>query len=206
MTTIGVLALQGDFAEHEAVLCRLGVEARQVRRPADLEGLYGLIIPGGESTTFSRLMLDFDLQGPLKLLIADQRPVWGTCAGMVVMAKRASGLSYPTLGALDLSVRRNAYGRQVDSFEADIDVPALGPPPFHAVFIRAPVVEEISPDVEVLARLSPDAGTPQDSVVAVRQGNLLATAFHPELSGDTRFHRYFLDMVESDKERRTSPR
>jgi len=205
MTTIGVLALQGDFAEHEAVLRRLGVETHRLRRPQDLAGLHGIIIPGGESTAFSRLMLDFDLLEPLKLLIAERLPVWGTCAGMIVLAKRVSDLPYPTLGALDLSIRRNAYGRQVDSFEADIDVPALGPMPFRAVFIRAPLVEEVGPEVEVLARLSPeDGGRPEGSVVAVRQGNLLATAFHPELSGDSRLHRYFLEMVEAYKERRYS--
>lgn len=207
MTTIGVLALQGDFLEHQAVLRRLGAEACLVRRPADLRGLHGLIIPGGESTTFSRLMLDFDLHEPLKRLIAHRLPVWGTCAGMIVMAKRVSDLSYPTLDALDLAVRRNAYGRQVDSFEAEVDVPALGPPSFPAVFIRAPVVDEVGPEVEVMARLKrEDGGTAQGSVVAVRQGSLLATAFHPELSQDPRFHRYFLEMVEASQERLSSPK
>ena len=207
MTTIGVLALQGDFVEHEAVLRRLGLEARQVRRPQDLPGLDGFILPGGESTTFSRLMLEFGLYQPLHSLVADRLPLWGTCAGMIVLTKQVSDLPYPTLDALDVTLRRNAYGRQLDSFEADIEVPALGSLPFHAVFIRAPVVDAVGPGVEVLARLSPqDTGVPEASIVAVRQGNLLATAFHPELTEDTRFHRYFLDMVQAHKERRSSPK
>src|SRR3990170_222411 len=192
MTTIGVLALQGDFVEHEAALRRLGVETREVRRPGELTGLDGLILPGGESTTFGRLMLDFGLYEPLKDVIVQGLPVWGTCAGMIVLAQGAANLPYPTFGALDISVRRNAYGRQLDSFETDIAVPALGSHPFHAVFIRAPVVSDVGPGVEVLARLAAEDG---GSVVALRQGNVLATAFHPELTADTRFHRYFLDMV-----------
>ncbi|HEU4759358.1 MAG TPA: pyridoxal 5'-phosphate synthase glutaminase subunit PdxT [Dehalococcoidia bacterium] len=209
MTTIGVLALQGDFHEHEAVLRRLGVEARQVRAAEDVRGLDGLIIPGGESTTFCRLMGDFRLYEPLGALVRTGFPIWGTCAGMIVLAKQVPDLESPTLEALDIQVRRNAYGRQVDSFEADLDVPALGGDPFHAVFIRAPVVEAVGPGVEVLASLPADAarGGPgrAGSAVAVRQGPFLATAFHPELTDDARFHRYFLEMVNSLR-RRSSPK
>jgi 5'-phosphate synthase pdxT subunit len=197
MTRIGVLSLQGDFVEHETALGHLGVETRQVRRPQDLTGLDGLILPGGESTTFCRLILDFGLHDPLKEVIAQGLPVWGTCAGMIVLAKRVTDLPYPTLAALDISMRRNAYGRQVDSFEADIDVPALGSLPFHAVFIRAPVVDETGPGVEVLARL---AATNGGSAVALRQGSILAIAFHPELTEDERFHLYFRAMVQAHKE------
>jgi len=202
---IGVLALQGDFIEHEYVLRSLGEETRQVRRISDLDGLAGLIMPGGESTTFSHLMLEFNLQESLKRLIASRFPVWGTCAGMIVMAKRVSDLEHPTLDALDLSVRRNAYGRQAESFETKVDVPVLGAKPFHAVFIRAPVVEEVGQNVEILARLKPEGdGTAQGSTVAVRQDNLLATTFHPELSGDFRFHRYFLEVVKAHKSSQSS--
>ncbi len=195
MATIGVLALQGDFIEHEAMLHRLGATTRQVRTAIELRGLDGLIIPGGESTTLCRLMEDFNLYEPLRSLIRFGVPVWGTCAGMIVLAKRVSSLPYPTLGALDIQVVRNAYGRQVQSFEADLDVPVLGPEPFHAVFIRAPVVAEVGADVEVLATLRRDAG--EERPVAVRQGTLLATSFHPELTDDTRFHAFFLDIVRS---------
>ncbi len=202
MATIGVLALQGDFIEHEAVLRRLNAQVRQVRRADELRDLDGLIIPGGESTTFCRLMQEFNLYDPLRAVVKRGTPVWGTCAGLIVLAQRASDLDFPTLEALDVSVRRNAYGRQVDSFEADLEVPALGGGPFHAVFIRAPVVEEVGAGVEVLASLpanAPSGGRP----VALRQGAIMATAFHPELTEDTRFHRYFLDMVQSLRRRST---
>jgi len=191
MIRIGVLALQGDFAEHVSVLRRLGSEAQEVRRPEELSGLDGLIIPGGESTTISRLMAEYGLAEPLRRLAQDSFPVWGTCAGMIVLARRASDLEWPTLAALDIAVRRNAFGRQVDSFEADLQVPSLGAATFHAVFIRAPTVEEVGDVVEVLAALE------DGRVVAVRQGNVLATAFHPELTIDDRFHRYFLEMVRA---------
>ena len=193
MTTIGVLALQGDFAEHASVLRRLGSEAQEVRRPEELSGLDGLIVPGGESTTVCRLMTEYGLAEPLRRLAQDSFPVWGTCAGMIVLARQASDLDWPTLGALDIAVRRNAFGRQVDSFETDLPVPSLGSAPFHAVFIRAPAVEEVGDDVEVLATLE------DGQVVAVRQGNALATAFHPELTADDRFHRYFLELVRARK-------
>ncbi len=189
MATIGVLALQGDFREHREVLERLGVSTPEVRLPQDLEGLDGLIIPGGESTTIVRLMRTSHLLEPLRKLAADDFPIWGTCAGMILLAKRLDETGMPALEAMDIAVRRNAFGRQVDSFEADLPVPVLGDPPFHAVFIRAPVIEDIGPGVEVLARL-PD-GTP----VAARQGHLLATAFHPELTRDDRFHQFFLQRI-----------
>jgi 5'-phosphate synthase pdxT subunit len=191
MTQIGVLALQGDFAEHVSAFRRLGVSAREVRRSEELRGLDGLVIPGGESTTLGRLMSDFGLLEPLRELSHDGLPVWGTCAGLIVLARRATDLEWPTLEALDIAVRRNAYGRQVDSFEADLVVPALGAKTFPAVFIRAPVIEEVSDGVQVLATL--DDGR----AVAIRQGNVLATAFHPELTGDDRFHQYFLAMIRN---------
>jgi len=202
MARIGVLALQGDFLEHEAVLRRLGQETVQVRKPSHLEGLDALILPGGESTTFCRLMRDSGLYEALGELLAAGLPVWGTCAGLIVLARHVLDLPYPTLGALDVVVDRNAYGRQVDSFEADLEVPALGPRPFRAVFIRAPVIQAMGEGVEVLARLptgpeapAAGAGTP----VAVRQGHVLGTTFHPELTDDLRFHRYFLEMVAGSR-------
>lgn len=209
MTTIGVLALQGDFIEHQAVLRRLNVGVRQVRDGDELRDLDGLIIPGGESTTFCRLMQDFNLYRPLRALIESGLPVWGTCAGLIVLAKRAPDLDFPTLDALDITVRRNAYGRQVDSFEADLPVPALNsaqsPRPFHGVFIRAPVVDDVGAGVEVLTCLPADAAGATGSPVALRQGPLLATSFHPELTDDDRFHRYFLEIVRQQG-RRSSPK
>ena len=192
MANIGVLALQGDFLEHESILRRLGADVRQVRKPTELPGLHGLVIPGGESTTFSRLIQDFDLFDPLQSFLHTGAPTWGTCAGLIMLAERVDNLRFPTFSVLDVGVRRNGYCRQVDSFEADIAVPALGPEAYHAVFIRAPVITDVGGRVEVLARLSAGGA---DSVVAVRQGNFLGTAFHPELTADTRFHQYFLDMV-----------
>jgi len=201
VTTIGVLALQGDFAEHVSVLRRLGIEAQEVRRPDELSDLDGLIIPGGESTTISRLMDEYELAEPLRRLAQDSFPVWGTCAGMIVLARRASDLDWPTLAALDITVRRNAFGRQVDSFETDLSIPSLGVAPFHAVFIRAPAVEDVGDGVEILAALE------DGRVVAVRQGNVLATAFHPELTDDDRFHRYFLELARArETETRTDAR
>jgi 5'-phosphate synthase pdxT subunit len=209
VTTIGVLALQGDFIEHQAVLRRLNVGVRQVRDGDELRDLDGLIIPGGESTTFCRLMQDFNLYRPLRTLIESGLPVWGTCAGLIVLAKRAPDLDFPTLDALDITVRRNAYGRQVDSFEADLPVPALNsaqsPRPFHGVFIRAPVVDDVGTGVEVLTCLPADAAGATGSPVALRQGPLLATSFHPELTEDDRFHRYFLEIVRQQG-RRSSPK
>ena len=189
MATIGVLALQGDFREHREALERSGAVAPEVRLPRDLEGLDGLIIPGGESTTIVRLMRTSHLLEPLRKLAGDDFPIWGTCAGMILLAKRLDDTGIPALEAMNITVRRNAFGRQVDSFEADLRVPVLGDPPFRAVFIRAPIIEDIGPAVEVLARL------PEGTPVAARQGRLLATAFHPELTRDDRFHRFFLERI-----------
>jgi 5'-phosphate synthase pdxT subunit len=186
---IGVLALQGAFIEHEKMLTQLGAQPVEVRLPEQLDGLDGLIIPGGESTTIGKLANDFHLMEPLRRF-ASARPTWGTCAGLIFLA-RDVGVAQPLLGLMDLNVERNAFGRQVDSFEADLEVPALGETPFPAVFIRAPLIEGVGPGVEVLARL-PDGRT-----VAARQGHLLVTAFHPELTGDDRFHRLFLEMAGS---------
>jgi 5'-phosphate synthase pdxT subunit len=196
VTTIGVLALQGDFSEHAAMLRRLRVDAREVRSAEQLKGLDGLIIPGGESTTFGRLIEDFRLYEPLVAFVRSGTPTWGTCAGMIVLARHSSDLPFPTLQALDIEVDRNAYGRQIDSFEAGIDVPAIGAEPFHAVFIRAPVVASVGEGVEVLASCRRDDGEAAKPV-AVRQGSVMATSFHPELTDDTRLHRYFLDIVEN---------
>lgn len=189
---IGVLGLQGDYLEHLHALRRLGVEAVDVRLPQHLEGIDGLIIPGGESTTIGALAERYGLLEPLRRMAAAGRPIWGTCAGMIFLAKDV-GRPQPTLGLMDIRVRRNAFGRQIDSFEVDLEVPALArvgdPRPFHAVFIRAPLIEAVGPGVEILARL--EDGT----IVAAQQGGLLATAFHPELTEDLRFHRYFLELV-----------
>jgi len=187
---IGVLAIQGAFVEHEAMLARIGAEPVEVRLPAHLEGLDGLIIPGGESTTIGQVAQRWGLLEPIREFARSDRPVWGTCAGMILMAKEVvDGVpGQPLLALMDMAVRRNAFGRQVDSFEADLEVPALGEEPFHAVFIRAPSIERVGKGVEVLARLE------DGKVVAVRQGNLLATSFHPELTEDERFHRYFVGL------------
>lgn len=187
---VGVLALQGDFAEHIAILRRLEVETFPVRLPAELKGVDGLIIPGGESTTISRLMRLYQLEEPVKELAKRGVPLWGTCAGMILVSKKVSQNSCPEpLGLMEIEVRRNAFGRQVDSFETLLEVPALGKKPFPAVFIRAPYIEKVGRGVEVLAKL--DNGV----VVAARQGKLLVTAFHPELTKDLRFHAYFLKLV-----------
>lgn len=189
---IGVLALQGDFYEHEQVLRRIGVETCEVRLPQHLEGLDGLVIPGGESTTIGKLAVQYGLIEPIRAMAAAGRPLWGTCAGMILMA-RDVGRDQPLLGMMDVQVRRNAFGRQVDSFEALLDVPALATPedrhPFHAIFIRAPLIESVGTGVEELARLQDGA------IVAARQGRLLVTSFHPELAGDDRFHRYFISLA-----------
>jgi 5'-phosphate synthase pdxT subunit len=184
---IGILALQGAFSEHAQMLNPLGVETVEVRLPEHLDGLDGLIIPGGESTTIGKLAIEFGLMEPLRQFAAE-RPTWGTCAGLIFLARDA-GRAQPLLGLMDVTVERNAFGRQVDSFETDLEVPTLGGRPFPAVFIRAPLIEKVGPDVEVLARLA------DGRVVAARQGHLLATAFHPELTNDDRFHRLFLEMV-----------
>lgn len=186
---IGVLALQGDFQEHLQVLERLKAGGREVRLPRELEGLDAIIIPGGESTTISRLMADFALLEPLRKLVAEGLPLLGTCAGLILMARKATDLALETLRVMDIEVKRNAFGRQVDSFETELVIPALGDAPFPAVFIRAPIIERLGPGVEALARL------PEGWPVAIRQKNLLACAFHPELSSDLRLHAYFLNML-----------
>ncbi len=189
MLKVGVLALQGAFAEHLTVLDRLGVEAWPVRLPEHLEGTDALVIPGGESTTISKLMAAFGLFDAVKARADDGLAVWGTCAGLILLARKTDDPDLPVMGLMDIRVRRNAFGRQVDSFEADLPVTALGQEPFHAVFIRAPAVECAGNDVEVLAQLT------HGPIVAARQGRLLATAFHPELTADSRFHEYFLREV-----------
>jgi 5'-phosphate synthase pdxT subunit len=200
---IGVLALQGDVREHLAALEGSGARAISVRRPAELAEVDGLVLPGGESTTMSRLLDLFELLEPLRERLADGMPAYGSCAGMILLATKAldGRPDQHQLGALDMIVRRNAFGRQVDSFEEDLDFAGVAGDPVHAVFIRAPWVESASPQVEVLARVSDDPQVPGGEaaagrIVAVRQGTVLATAFHPELTGDTRVHRLFVEMVE----------
>ena len=190
---IGVLALQGDFAEHVAMLRRLKVETTEVRLPQELQGLDGLIIPGGESTTIGKLSEDFGLLEPLREF-GKRRAIWGTCAGAIFLSKDARR-SQPLLGLMDITVERNAFGRQVDSFEADLDVPevkrATGTKkPYHAVFIRAPIIQSVSGEARILA------STADKRIVAAQQGHLLATSFHPELTSDTRFHEYFLSIAD----------
>lgn len=193
MTRVGVLALQGDFREHIATLQRLGVLAHPVRLPDDLAGVDGVVIPGGESTVMGKLMVEYGLDGPLRELIAHGTPTWGTCAGLILLSRETDNAlaGQPLLAAMDIRTRRNAFGPQRASFEADLSVPALGDPPFHAVFIRAPAVESVGDGVEELARLEDDERT----IVAVRQGHLMGSAFHPEVTEDSRFHEYFLGMV-----------
>jgi 5'-phosphate synthase pdxT subunit len=189
---VGVLALQGDFREHIAVLRGLGADAVPVRRPAELASVGGLVIPGGESSVMDKLSRTFGLAEPLKDAIAGGLPVYGTCAGLIMLADRVlDGIrDQQSLGGLDVSVRRNAFGSQLDSFETDLDIPAIGGEPMHAVFIRAPIVESVG------ERTTPLATLPDGRVVAVEQGNLLGTSFHPEITGDTRFHAYFLSKVD----------
>ena len=183
---VGVLGLQGDFAEHLHTLREIGAEAIDVRRPEQLDDIDALIIPGGESTTIGKLAERYEIIPKLRARIAAGMPVWGTCAGAILLAKDVPGHPHPILGAMDISVERNAFGRQLDSFEADLDVHELGDAPYHAVFIRAPRITKTADGVRTIAAL--DDG----SVVAARQGDLLATSFHPELTHDDRFHRYFL--------------
>ena len=189
MGVIGVLALQGDFAEHIKLLESIGVETTEVRLADDLRKIHALIIPGGESTTIVQLMDTFKLTEEISGLVKDGMPTWGTCAGMIILAKEITEDRPKPLGLMDIRVRRNAYGSQVDSFETDVSVPVLGEDPFHAVFIRAPAIEDIGPEVKSLADLS------EHGVIAARQGNMLVTAFHPELTKAQRFHSYFLSMI-----------
>lgn len=190
---VGVLALQGDVREHVAALTELGAGAVEIRRPEDLAGVDALVMPGGESTTIALLVDAAGLRAPLAERLDDGMPALGTCAGMILLAGEVldGRPGQQGFGAIDISVRRNAFGRQVDSFETDLDVPVLGPRPLHAVFIRAPGVERTGADVDVLARLPPVDGDPAQPVVC-RQGPILVTSFHPELSGDLRLHELFL--------------
>lgn len=190
---IGVLALQGDFREHIAVFTSLGADAGAVRRADELSHIVGLVIPGGESTVMDKLSRSFGLAEPLKAAIAAGLPVYGTCAGLIMLAERVANpiVGQQTLGGLDVTVRRNAFGSQTESFEVDLDVPELGDPAVHAAFIRAPVIEQFGPGVTPLGAL------PDGRVVAARQGNLLGTSFHPEMTGEYRFHELFLEMVRA---------
>jgi 5'-phosphate synthase pdxT subunit len=192
---IGVLAVQGAFREHLDTLGSIGVRGVPVRLPADLDGVSGLILPGGESTTMRRLIDRWGLRGPILDLAADGAPLFGTCAGMIILAREIVDGDAPVLPLLDVAVQRNAFGRQLDSFEADLAVPVLGDQPVHGVFIRAPVVERVGPDVDVLARLDEGGGPDAGRIVAVRERNVIATAFHPELAGETRFHRLVATMA-----------
>jgi 5'-phosphate synthase pdxT subunit len=192
---IGVLALQGDFEAHLKMLVELGVEGKAVRLPKHLNNLDGIILPGGESTTIGKLMVLYGLDEPLQQKIWEGFPIWGTCAGLILLARETDHAleDQPLLASMHIRVRRNAFGSQRESFETDLSVPEIGEAPFHAFFIRGPAVESVGPEVEVLATL--DDGT----IVAVREGHLLGTAFHPEIGGDPRFHQYFLRIVQSVK-------
>jgi len=193
---VGVLALQGTFIEHIGMLQQLGVEAPPIRLPHELDTMDGLIISGGESTTMLKLMESFGLIQPIREVARDGLAIWGTCAGMVLLAKDVSNYEMGTLGLMDMSIRRNAFGSQIDSFEVDLEIPPVGEEPFHAVFIRAPVVKETKPDVKILSCL------PNSTIVAARQNRLLACAFHPEFTDDLRFHSYFLNMVSQKLSRK----
>jgi 5'-phosphate synthase pdxT subunit len=198
VTTVGVLALQGDVREHVHALATTGARAVPVRRPEELAKVDGLVLPGGESTTIVKLARIFELLEPLRAAIGDGLPVYGSCAGMILLADRVDAAGSPleaTFGGIDITVRRNAFGRQVDSFEADVEVEGVTGGPVRAVFIRAPWVQEVGPAAEPLGRVNP--GTPDEHVVVVRQRNLLATSFHPELTGDLRVHDLFVEMVRS---------
>ena len=191
---IGVLALQGAFREHLRTLAAIGVEGVPVRLPRDLDDVAGLILPGGESTTMRQLIERWGLRQPILDLASSGAPLFGTCAGMIVLAREIAGDEPPILPLLDVTVERNAFGRQLDSFETDLAVPVLGDQPVHGVFIRAPIIERTGPDVDILARL--DDGR----IVAVRERNIVATAFHPELAGETRFHRLVAAMASEHED------
>src|SRR2546430_17143673 len=192
---IGVLALQGDFEAHLKMLAELGAEGKAIRLPKHLDDLDGIIIPGGESTTIGKLMVLYGLDEPLRQKIRGSFPIWGTCAGLILLDRETDNAleGQPLLASMHIRVRRNAFGSQRESFETDLSVPVIGEAPFHAFFIRGPVIEAVGPEVEILAAL--DDGT----IVAVREGTLLGTAFHPEVAGDPRFHHYFLRIVQSVK-------
>ena len=189
---IGVLALQGAFAEHIKILTDLHIDVVPIRLISDLDGIKALIIPGGESTTMSKLLSNYRLMEPVRKRIKQGMPVLGTCAGMILLAKKVTETEVDPIGVMDIEIKRNAYGRQLDSFEADLPIPALGNKTFRGIFIRAPIVQKVEPTVEVLCQVNKHA-------VAVKQGNMLACAFHPELTDDLRFHKYFLVLVTGDK-------
>lgn len=186
---IGVLAIQGDFAEHIAILRGLGIETQEVRLPQQLRGLDGLIIPGGESTTLSRLMAIYELGEPIQNMASDGKAIWGTCAGMIMMASEITEKDPVPLGIMDITVIRNAFGRQIDSFEQDLTIKSLDPVPYHGIFIRAPIISRVGNEVQILASLS------DGRAVAVQQNHLLATSFHPELTKDPRLHYKFVNMA-----------
>ncbi len=195
MTRIGILAFQGDFREHALAVERLGAESRLVRLPRDLDGVDALILPGGESTVMGKLMTAYDVVEPLRKLLAQGTPAWGTCAGMILLSRETDNAlaGQPLLASINMRTRRNAFGAQRESFVTTLNIPAIGSKPYHAVFIRGPVVEGVGEGVEVLARID----APEPNIVAVRQNLLLATAFHPEVTEDLRFHEYFLGMVQN---------
>jgi 5'-phosphate synthase pdxT subunit len=188
---IGVLAIQGAFAEHINALSRLNIKAVPIRLPADLDGLDALIIPGGESTTISTLLSEYHLKEPIQQRAAEGFPLFGTCSGLILLAKNVTNRKVGSLGVMDIEVERNAFGRQVDSFETDLTVSCFGDSTFHGIFIRAPIITKVEPEVEILSCLNGNA-------VAVRQGRNLACSFHPELTDDLRFHRYFIDLITGD--------
>ena len=190
---IGVLAAQGAFIEHITILQKLDIEAWPVRLPQQLAGLDGLIIPGGESTSISKLMASYQLTDHVRQLVEDGLPVLGTCAGMILLVKRISGSNVSSLEVMDITVRRNAFGRQRESFETELSIPVLGEQPFPGVFIRAPLIEQVGEQVKILSWLTDGSG------VAARQGKLLVAAFHPELTNDLRFHQYFLDIITGEQ-------
>ena len=189
MKKIGVLALQGDFIEHISMFRKLDAEAFPIRLPQQLQDLDGLVIPGGESTTIAKLMQIYNLTEAIRDLISDGLPVLGTCAGMILLSKSTNPMNSETIGAVNIDVRRNAFGRQINSFETDISIPVLAEEPFRAIFIRAPIITRVGPEVEILAQIE------DGKSVAAKQGKRLVCAFHPELTSDTRFHRYFLEVV-----------
>lgn len=199
---LGVLALQGAFREHIAMLKRLKVDAAEVRLAQELDDLDGLIIPGGESTSMGLVAERWGLVEPLRRWVQGGKPTWGTCAGMILLAENATGQKLggqALIGGLDVTVNRNYFGRQVDSFEADLDVPVLGDPPFHAVFIRAPAIAAVAEGIETLATVASIGDETEPVIAAVRKGPILATAFHPELTDDLRWHRYFVKVVTECK-------
>ncbi|WP_323794495.1 pyridoxal 5'-phosphate synthase glutaminase subunit PdxT [Nocardioides sp.] len=207
MPRIGVLALQGDVREHVRTLASLGVEATAVRRPSELEAVDAIVLPGGESTTMAKLARIFDLLDPLRQRIKDGMPALGTCAGMILLADRIEdgAVGQESIGGIDMTVRRNAFGRQVDSFEGSVDVVGLDAP-VHGIFIRAPWVEKVGEGVEVLARVGSDAEPEAvGRIVAVRQGPLMATSFHPEVGGDARVHGMFVDLVRQHRAQADAP-